>query len=169
MENITFRNAPTSSPTALATSVPQEMPEGNDIGPSVEQEPVNLNSMPQTILDVLGIEDDVRDLPSEESNRLSEIASYLEDQLKASGKMPNALTIGKKLDEIREELEMDEDTEKEVVLDRLGGVVKAWRDLGFLKDPASKRSMFMKLARCPDSKSMHKLIFSEMNRSEVWR
>jgi len=164
MNNITIREAPQP---VESTPVSSEFVK-NNVGASVEAEPVDIESMPQTILDVLGIDDNVKDLPSEEVENLNEIASYLTDQLKSQGKIPNALTMGRKLDEIREELEMDDQTEANVVLDRLGGVVKAWKNLGFMKDSSSKRSMFMKLARCKDSKEMHRLVFKEMNQQNVW-
>jgi hypothetical protein len=159
--DVTIRSAPQQVSEA---PVSHEEFTKNDIGASVEAPPVDNDTMPQTVLDVLGIDDFVRDLPSEEVENLNEICSYLNDQLKSQGKIPTALTMGRKLDEIREELEMDDQTEPSVLLDRLGGVVKAWKNLGFMSDPKEKRSMFMKLARCPDSRSMHKLIFSEMSR-----
>ena len=164
MDNsVTFREAPGEP---VETRTYQDGPKDNKVGPEVNimPEPVDGESMPQTILDVLGIEGNVKDLPSNEMENLREISSYLNDQLTAIGKVPSVATLGRKLDEIREELEMDDQTESSVVLDRLGGVVKAWRNLGFMKDPATKRSMFMKLARCKDSKEMHRLIFNEMNK-----
>ena len=162
MPDITFREAPTEP---AETKLYEREPENRNVGADQGMpEPIDTESMPQTILDVLGIDGNVRDLPSEELSNLKEISSYLEESLGRDGKVPSIKTLGIKMDEIREELGMDEDTETSVVLDRIGGVVKSWKGLGFIQDPAKKRSLFMKLARCPDSKSMHKMVFDEMDK-----
>lgn len=157
-----FRQAPSEpAETKLYEREPENKNTGADQG---MPEPVDTHSMPQVVLDVLGIDGNVKDLPSEELGKLQDISSYLQDSLSKDGKTPSIKTLGTKLDQIREELDMDEDTETSVVLDRIGGVVKAWKNVGFMKDPAQKRSLFMKLARCKDSKEMHRLVFSEMDR-----
>ena len=169
MVDTTFRQI--SNEPAAETRLYQDGPKDNKVGPSTDimPEPIESEGMPQVVLDVLGIEGNVKDLPSEEVSNLREISAYLEEQLTQHGKVPSALTMGKKLDEIKAELEMDDDTEASVVLDRLSGVVKAWKGLGFMTDPAQKRSMFMKLARCKDSTEMHKLVFKNYESSGAWR
>ncbi len=169
MVDTTFRQI--SNEPAAETRLYQDGPKDNKVGPSTDimPEPIESEGMPQVVLDVLGIEGNVKDLPSAELSGLREISAYLEEQLTQSGKVPSALTIGRKLDEIRSELDMDDQTEASVVLDRLSGVVKAWKGLGFMTDPAQKRAMFMKLAKCKDSKEMHKLVFKNYESSGAWR
>ena len=169
MTDITFRQISTEVPAE--TRLYQDGPKDNKVGPSTDimPEPIESEGMPQVVLDVLGIEGNVKDLPSEELSNLREISAYLEDQLKEHGKIPSALTMGRKLDEIRAELDMDDQTESSVVLDRLSGVVKGWKSLGFMTDSAQKRAMFMKLAKCKDSKEMHKLVFKNYESSGAWR
>lgn len=159
--NITFREAPSEpAETKLFEREPENKDTGADQG---MPEPIGSESMPQTVLDVLGIDGNAKDLPSDELSNLKEIASYLEESLMTNGKVPSVKTMGIKLDEIREQLDLDEDTEASVVLDRVGGVVKAWKGLGFITNPSEKRSLFMKLARCKDSKEMHKLVYKTMD------
>ena len=64
---------------------------------------------------------------------------------------------------------LDPDSEPSVVLDRIGGVMKSWKSLTFVKDPHEKRKVFMKLARAQDSKEMNKIIFEEMEARSIWR
>lgn len=160
---VTFRQPVGEQPE---TRTYQDGAKDNKIGPSTDimPEPIDGASMPQSILDVLGINGNARDLPSDEMSNLQEIASYLEESITKSGKVPSIKTMGSKLDEIREQLDMDDDTEASVILDRVGGVVKAWKGLGFMTDPSQKRSLFMRLARCKDSKEMHRLVYHEMDK-----
>jgi len=160
---VTFRQA--VQPTE--TKEYQDGFKQNEVGADGGNEDyVEGDQLSQTVLDVLGVEDRYSDLPSEELANLKEITTFIEDCLVNDGKRPSVKTIGIKLDEIREDLGLDDDNDVSVVLDRVGGVVKAWRNLGFLK-PEHKRSMFMKLARCKDSKEMHKLVFTEMGK-QIW-
>jgi len=162
MPEVTFREAPTQP---AETREYEKEPENNNTGvDTVTAEPVDSESMPQVVLDVLGLEGNVKDLPSEELSNLREISGYLESQLIIKGKVPNVNTMGRMLDNIREELGMDDQTDSSILLDRLGGVVKAWKNVGFISDSAQKRSLFMKLARCKNSKEMHRLVFQEMDR-----
>lgn len=160
MPDITFRQPAEPTETKEYQNGYKENIVGADEG---NTDYVEGESMSEVILDILGVEDRMRDLPSQELSSLKEITTYIEDSLVKDGKRPSVKTIGIKLDEIRNDLNLDEDTETSIVLDRIGGVVKAWRNLGFLS-PEQKRSMFMKLARCKDSKEMHKLVFSEMEK-----
>lgn len=168
MTELTFREAPARAVNTTQGPEETEGPVQGD-GHSIQPEPIESDKMPQVVLDVLGISENLQDLPSEIVENAREISSYLEQQIKENGKTPSVLTIGKKLDEIKEELEMDDDTDMSIVIDRIGGVVKAWKNLGFMKDPSSKRSLFMKLARCKDSREMHKLVFKNYEQSGAWQ
>lgn len=164
MSDITFRQPTVQTETREYQDGYKENVVGADGG---NDGYVEGDSMSQTVLDVLGVEERYSDLPSEELSNLKEITSYIEDSLVKNGKRPSVKSIGNKLDEIREDLGLDDDSDVSIVLDRVGGVVKAWRNLGFMS-PEQKRSMFMKLARCKDSKEMHKIVYAEMQRSDIW-
>lgn len=117
----------------------------------------------------MGIDDDIKNMPVDDVENLNGVTDYLISLVKAKGKTPNALTLGRELDGLKLEMEMDEQTEPSVVLDRIGGIFKAWKQMTFIRDPAQKRSLFMKLARQKDSRSMDRLVFDEMEKRTVWR
>jgi len=169
MDNVTFRKAPSAEP--VETKLYENGFKENKVGANDDSlpEPIDSESMPQNVLDVLGVEENLKDLPAELINNVKEISSYLEDNFNSQGKNPSILSIGKQLDKMKEDLGMDDDTRIDVVLDRIGGVVKAWKNIGFISDPAKKRSLFMKLARCGDSKSMHQLVYKEVEQSKLWQ
>jgi hypothetical protein len=70
---------------------------------------------------------------------------------------------------IKEEMGLDDFVDPDVSLERMGGVVKAWKEINFISDPQERRSLFMKLARQPDTKSMNRLVYQEMNKHTIWR
>lgn len=128
-----------------------------------------LDSADKTILESMGITDDQNNLPSEEQANLKEIDGYVLDILKRKGVVPTKSTINKELGKLREEMGLDEAADPAVVLDRIGGVIKAWKSLSFIKNPSEKRSLFLKLANSNSSEDMNRIVFEEMNRRAIWR
>lgn len=149
--------------------------------PPADEAPSNIGGTPTTdieqpienpqeaVLSALDIQDDAKNLPEQDRAYLGDVASYITDILKAKGVAPTQSSINRTLIELKFDMGLDLSAEPSVVLDRIGGVIQAWKSLTFISDPREKRSLFMKLARQPDSSSMHRLIFEEMERRKVWR
>jgi len=167
MADTVFRS---SIPTAPEAHEPGPEPVPNTQG--AQEHPVvsePLESPTQGVLSSLGLEDSLRDLPEETTSKLEDIGRYVAEDLKARGVAPTQEAFDRTVINLKFELGLDLDATPETVIDRLGGVIQAWRELSFVRDPAEKRSLFMKLARQPDSRSMHRLVFEEMERRRVWQ
>jgi hypothetical protein len=107
-------------------------------------------------------------MPEIDKGNLHEIGSYLSEILREKGVTPTERTVGRILNEMRLDMEIDFEAEPEVVIDKIAGLVKSWKGIVFIKEPKERRALFMKLARQPDSASMDKLIFEEMDRRKVY-
>jgi hypothetical protein len=64
---------------------------------------------------------------------------------------------------------LDPDTMSQVVLDKLGGIVRAWKSLAFMTDDKERRNLFYKLARLGTAKEMNDAVFEQMNKQKVWQ
>lgn len=164
----------TSSPPPVSTQPTIEPPK-NDRGASFNEsdlEPVDLREQStgvDVVLEALGIDDSISSMPDEDKSNAQDVKKYVTDIMTAKGLLNNFANFQKTLGEIRGEMGLDEGADPTIVLDRIGGVVKAWKNLSFIKNSQEKRSIFMKLARQPDSKSMNKLVFEEMEKRSVWQ
>ena len=123
----------------------------------------------QAVLEALGIDDAIHHMPVSDQDNLGEVKQYVYDILERKGLSPTVGSIKKALTELKEEMGFDQEVEPSVILDRIGGIVKAWRNLSFIKDPQKKRSLFMKLAKLKSSKEMDEFVFRESEVSHVWR
>ena len=74
----------------------------------------------------------------------------------------------KTLNSLKGEMGLDDEAEPSIVLDRISGVVKAWRNLSFVKDLAEKKRIFFKLAKLNSSEDMNKELFKIMEGYQVW-
>lgn len=168
---VTFATAP--EPVAERVNIPE--PKKNEIGASenVEDlEPIEnreQSSGQDIVLEALGIDDIVSNMPESDQDNLREVKKYVLDVIKSKGLSSTTKVFKDQLEKLRFEMEIDPDTEPSVVLDRIGGIVKAWKGLGFISDPKEKRALFMKLARQGSSREMHRLVFEEMEKRKVWR
>lgn len=132
-------------------------------------EPVTSENKEVSVLKALDIDDDLRNLPEETRSNLSDVAEYLTDIAKGKGIDQTVKNFNKILHDLKLDMGLDLDASAETVLDRVGGVVKAWKSLSFVNDPKEKRAIFMKLARQEDSKAMNRLVFEEMEKRRVWQ
>lgn len=166
MSDTTFRSVSTEAPAPQVENNWEPNERGNSTEGLVEEP---LDSTNQAILDVLGIGDDARTLPSDELTNLNEIDSYVKSILKSKGVTPTKSSVQKTLETLKSEMGLDESADPAIVLDRVGGVVKAWKDLSFITNPAEKRSLFMRLANATSSTEMNRIVYQEMNRKAIWR
>ena len=168
MVDVIFKTAPEVKAEDTSIPEPYESPK-DSLSHHYEEEPVEFNRVGQTVLDSLGISDDIKSMPTEDQSNLAEVGQYMTNIIKSRGLEPVGSSYHKVLNDLKFEMGLENDSEPSVVLDRIGGVVKAWRDLSFIPDPKEKRAFFMKLARQPDSKSMHRLVLEKMEDFKIWR
>ncbi len=166
----TFRSAP--EPQAEKISLPE--PKKNEYGSDenlIDAEPLEMREdrSGDIVLESLGIDDSLRNLPEEDQENVGEVKQYVKDIMKSKGVSETFGNFKKTLDSIKSEMGLDADADPQIILDRIGGVVKAWKSLAFITNPKEKRSFFMKLAKLDSSSEMNRLVFEEMNKRQVWQ
>lgn len=129
-------------------------------------EPVTGDNKSDVLLKAMGIMDDVSNLSDEDSTNLEEVSRYLSDLVDKKGLQKTKGVFERTLKDVMVEMDIDPDTEPNVVLSKIGNVVRAWRDLSFIRKPEERRRMFMKLARMESAKDMDALVIKAME-SEV--
>lgn len=121
------------------------------------------------VLESLGIEDNPNALPEADKENAKEVKQYILDIIKKSGDSPTMGVFQRTLNDIKADMGLSENAEPSVILDRIGGVLKAWKSLTFIKDSHQKKSILSRLMRANDSKDMNRIVFDEMQRFSVWR
>lgn len=162
-------NIRSTSPEYTPPSLPD--PDPNTVGASYDEqdiEPIDLDNS-HLVLDALGIDEELDSIPEEDLENLEETKKYILDIIAKRGDSPTMGAFKQTLNDIKAEFGLSESSDPSTVLDRIGGVVKAWKNLSFVSDPKDKRRIFMQLAKAPDSKSMNKIVFTEMERYQVWQ
>lgn len=142
-----------------------------DVRPEIKGEVVDTSFNPNAdnlVLETLGVADDIKNLPEESKENLDLIEDFVGELMNKKQLKITSEAFRDTLKNVMEEMDIDPHTEPSVVLDRIGGVIKGWKNLSFISDPKEKRSLFMKLGRMSSSKEMNKFIFNEMNRREVY-
>lgn len=107
-------------------------------------------------------------LPQEVKENIGEIENYIYDSLDKRGVAPTISNIKGELTRLKEDMGLDPQATPEAVIDRIGGVVKAWKSLSFVKDSSEKKQIFFKLANAPTSKAMNEIVFKAMENHQVW-
>ena len=159
-----------STPQVVQTDPDLPEPKLNEVGTQEnigDLEPVENGQ--QAILEALGIDDAISHMPVGDQDNLSEVKQYVYDILERKGLSPTVGSIKKAISELKLEMGFDEEVEPSVILDRIGGIVKAWRDLSFIKDPKHRKSLFMKMAKLESSKEMDEFVYRQMNERKVWQ
>lgn len=128
-----------------------------------------VESKDQAVLNALNIGEEFKMLPENEKANVTEIAQYVSDLLQAKGVVPTQQAFNTRLNQLKEQLGLEPDTMAEVALDKLGGIVRAWKGLAFMDDEVERKNLFYKLARMKSSKDMNNLVFEEMNRKKIWQ
>lgn len=165
----TFRTAP--EPLNYPPDIPTPK---NEIGAEVslpDSEPLEIREERggDIVLESLGIDDSISNLPQEDRENVSEVKSYIKEIIKSKGMSDTVGNFKKTLDTVKSEMGLDPEADPQTVLDRIGGVVKAWKELSFISNPKEKRSFFMKLARMESSSEMNRLVYQEMEKRKVWQ
>ena len=163
MGDSVFR-AITVESTPVAPTVAEIKPEikGEVVDTSFNAEADNL------VLESLGISDELKNLPEESKENLSLIEDFVSELMRSKQLKETGEAFRDTFKGLMEDMDIDPHTEPSAVLDRIGGVIRGWKNLSFISDPKEKRSLFMKLGRMQSSKEMNRFIFQEMNRREVY-
>jgi len=172
MTDTIFRSVP-------EPSIPLPMADGsdsqkNDVAPAegfLGTEPIEVfeDSGKDILLSSMGIDDEVENMPSEDKEKHQEVKFYLKDIIKQKGLSPTTSSFKRVLDDIKFDMGLDQEADPHVVLDRIGGVIQAWKQLSFIRNPEEKRRMFMKLGKAKSSLEMNRMVFEEMERRSVWQ
>ena len=167
-----FHSASTPVPTTQTESIPE--PKKNNVG--AEESPIEVplevreeESGKDIVLEALNIDDDIHNLSSDDQDNVSEVKKYIFDIIKARKLSSTVATFKKTLSDLKGEMGMSDETDPSEVLDRVAGVVKAWKNMSFISDQAEKRRLFMQLAKCENSKEMNRIIFQAMENRKVWQ
>jgi len=121
------------------------------------------------VLEALNINEDPHNLPDKDKDNLGEVKNYVLEIVKQKGLSPTISSFTKTLNGLKVEMGLDEEAEPSIVLDRIGGVIKAWKNLSFITNPADKKRIFMKLANLKSSAEMNREVYRLMSDYKVWR
>lgn len=167
MSDTVFRSSTPPTVSQPKSDLPE--PKLNNRGAQSDVESIRpVEDKSQAVLSAMGINDNLDVMPEGERDNLNEVAEYISDIANKRGLSQTQKSYDKVLSELKEEMGLDDDAEPSMILDRIGGVVKAWKNLSFISDPKQKRSIFMKLAKMDSSKDMNKAVLQEMEKNEVW-
>jgi hypothetical protein len=167
---IVFRSAPTITPPGEKAPPPdineQQVQSGED-----DKEPIELRETHgvSVVLDALGIDDVLSNLPIEDKSNVGEVREYVLDIIKSKGLPQTVASFKKTIDMLKDDMGLDKEAEPSIVLDRIAGVVKAWKNLSFIKDPDEKRRIFYKLATMNSSEDMNREVYKLMSDYKIWR
>lgn len=134
-------------------------------------EPIELREGSGTdiVLEALDIDEPLENLPEQDQENLKETKQYILDIINKRGDSPTMGAFKQTLNDIKAEFGLSNNADPSTILSRIGGVVKAWKNLSFVTSPQEKRRLFMKLARSNSSSEMNKIVFDEMERYQVWQ
>lgn len=169
MSEIVFRTAPAiPEPSEVTANAPE--PEPNVWGTNEDfnvGEPIE--DYENAVLRSMNIDDDTENLTEEDKSYLKDVSQYILGIVKERGIAVTQRAFDRVLRDVRIEMGIDPEAEPSSVLNRIGGMVSAWRDISFIKDPKERRSLFMKLAKMSSSNEMNKLVLQEMDRRKVYK
>jgi len=161
--------------TPEVQTAPEPVLEGLEPEPNIygidadlgDSEPVE--NYEEATLKSIGVDDEISNLSDEDKSFLLDSSQYIIGLVKEKGLPITQRSFDRVLNDIRIELGIDMEAEPSRVLNRIGGMVSAWRDISFIKDPKERRSLFMKLSRLQSSDEMNRLVFEEMEKRKVYR
>lgn len=120
-------------------------------------------------LEVLGLDEDISDLPSEDQTQLKDIEDYVKQIMNKKGLEPTKGVFARTFENLKNDMGLDPDSSHEEIIRRIGGVISSYRDLGFIKDAGERRSLFMKLARQNSVEDMNQIVYETMTKHKIWQ
>lgn len=118
----------------------------------------------QTTLESFDLHDTFNTLPSEQQNYVNEVGDTIKTMIEKRGLEPTTAVYERLVSELKEDMGVDPDMSPSLALQKVAEVLKAYRDFAFIRDPAEKRRIFMKLARSKDSKEMDRIFLDTMEK-----
>lgn len=118
----------------------------------------------QTVAELVGLTDIYTDLPETERDYIKSISDTLNSLIAKRGLQANSDVYKRLLTELKDDMEIDADTEPVIALEKLGKTLNAWRDVSFMRDSGDRRRIFMKLARAETSRDMDRIILDTMEK-----
>ena len=170
MISATFKSAP--APTQPAPTLPEPEVNNQQVQTGEDDiEPVELRDTGgrSVVLDALNIDDNLHNLPEQDRSNVSEVKEYVLGIIKSKGLPATVSSFKKTLESIKGDMGLDQEAEPSIVLDRVAGVVRAWRNLSFISDPYEKKKLFFKLANMKSSSEMNKEVYKTMEDYKIWR
>jgi hypothetical protein len=169
LSNAVFREAPVVEAPKQAPPEP-EVNKEHVVSGETDIEPIEVREEGggSVVLDALNITDKLQVLPEDDKGKVADVKDYVLKIVKQRGLSPTVGAFKKTLDSIKGDMELDSEADPAIVLDRIAGVVRAYRNLSFITDPSDKRRIFMRLAKMGSSSEMNKEVYKIMNEYEVW-
>lgn len=121
------------------------------------------------LLNALGIDDRINNIPSEDRKFHNEVKDYILNVIEKKGLSPTQKTFNSVLETIKSDMGLSSESDPTVVLSRIGGVIDAWKNVSFIKNPQEKRSIFMKLGKAQSSEEMNRIVFDSWERAKIWQ
>lgn len=149
-------------------------PEVNNVGAEgnyQDEAPIEVleNEGKDVLLMALGIDDRINNIPSEDREYHTDVKNYVMKIIEQRGLTPTPQVFKNVLESLKWDMGLDTEADPSVVMKRIGGVINAWKDLSFIRNPQEKRAIFMKLGKAQSSEQMNKIVFEEMERHSVWQ
>lgn len=173
MSEAVFRSAPESVPESSTPTPPVITGGGHLVHglDALEHGPDSIEPVQDVQLSTLkamGIESEINDLPQVDKENLKEVGDYVAEVAKSRGLALTDRAMSRVLTDLKFEMGIDQEAEPSAILDKIGGLVKSWKSIAFIKDSRDRRSLFMKLARQPDSRAMDALVLGEMEKRRIY-
>ena len=143
--------------------------EAQDHGAYMELDIAPIDENGDTLLDALDIEGSLDEMSEDDKENHKEVKQYILDIIKKSGDSPTMGAFKRTLNDIKADMGLSDDATPQSILDRIGGVVRSWKSLSFIKNPLEKKSILSKLMRASDSKEMNRIVFDSMEARSIWR
>lgn len=167
--DVAFRAPVINEPQAPLPEVENDL--NRPVSGESDREPIEIRETEgrSIVLDALGITDDPSILPEIDKMNLFEVKGYVMEVMKSKGLGETVGAFKKTMNELKNEMGLDNEAEPSIVLDRIAGISKAWRNLSFLTDPQEKRRIFFRLANMKSSREMNHEVYKMMEKRSVWQ
>lgn len=155
--DLTFKT--TSTPQEISTSTKSDFVQ-NEHGITENY----VDDSEQMVVNLIGLGDVFGNLPPEVKDHVKSISKTLGEIIEKRGLQPSSSVYARLLNELRDDMGIDRDTEPAIVLDKIGRTLNAWKEVSFMRDINDRRRVFMKLAKASSSKEMDGIILDIMEK-----
>jgi len=132
----------------------------NEVG--AEESSDDMSDGKVEILSLLGIEEPLEALPDNVQDYVDEINDAIETLIEKRNLVPSKEVYDRLLNEIREDMGIDRNTDPTFMVEKIGKTLEAWEELSSVRDLEVKKSLFAKLAKATTSKEMDRLVLEAL-------